>query len=298
MEEEKIYIEFLLSLTKSSLEDPFRIEWTPLYSAEKRTGYLANKYHLAGDDYKNTLVLEVGPNFQTILDLLVPSIEKYPYVWPLESQKMDLLGYDFSTDEDVSIIEIEPVAREEVWRKLKLVAPALSLVSPYVEPIEVRGGHLTKFSLTLGKASPISLLSFQMQSTLPVKLASLIYESDISGYSEAQKVDLNLLQIEQSAEAITLLFGEAIFAKRLTFVLAQDNAKSNTYYLEQNGEDFTYDSDEKDQTRLEELLKKDGQTTVYQTNEVYSDNQIKDWSSERRAAYLKWRTLKLDSLRK
>lgn len=298
VEETKLYIEFLLSLTKSSLEAPFKIEWTPLYGTQKRTSYLANKYFIAGSEYNNTLVLEVGPNFQTILNLLVPSIEKYPYNWPLESQKMDLLGYDFSTDEDVTVIEVEPVAREEIWRKLKLVSPSLSIVSPYTEPIQVRGGHLTKFSLTLAKASPISLLSFQMQATLPVRLASLLYEADISGYSEAQRVDLALLQIEQSAEAITIQFGEAIFAKRLTFVMAQDNAKSNTYYLNQKGEDFTYSSDEKDQTTLETLLKKDGETKVYQTSEVYNDEQIKDWSSERRNAYLKWRALKLDSLRK
>lgn len=298
MDDTKLYIEFLLSLTKSSFEAPFKIEWTPLYSAQKRTSYLANKYFPADSEYNNTLVLAVGPDFQRILDLLIPSIERYPYAWPLESQKMDLLGYDFSTDEDVTFIEVEPVAREEIWRKLKLVAPPLSIISPYTEPIEVSGGHLTKFSLTLAKASPISLLSFQMQATLPVRLAALIYESDISGYSEAQRVDLNLLQIEQSAEAITIQFGEAIFAKRLTFVMAQDNAKSNTYYLNQTGENFTYASDEKDQTTLEALLKKDGQTKVYQTNEIYNDEQIKDWSSERRTAYLKWRALKLDSLRK
>lgn len=297
MEETKLYIEFLLSLTKTSLEDPFKIEWTPLYGTEKRTFYLANRYHLAESEFNNKLVLAVGPDFQAILDLLVPSIERYPYAWPIESQKMDPLGYDFSTDDNLTVIETEPVAREEIWRALKLVAPALSLVSPYIEPIEVSGGHLTKLSLTLGKASPISLLSFQLQSTLPVRLASLVYESDISGYSEALKVDLSLLQIEQSAEAITLLFGKAIFAKRITFVLAQDNAKSNTYYLNQTGEDFSYTSDEQDQTTLEEILKQDGKSVTYQTNEIYSDNQIKDWSSERRTAYLKWRALKLDSLR-
>lgn len=298
MDETKLYIEFLLSLTKSSLEDPFRIEWKPLYGTEKRVSYLANKYHLAGSDYKDTLVLSVGADFQKILDLLVPSIEKYPYVWSLEGQKLDPLGYDFSTDEDVESINIEAVAREEAWRKLKLVAPAPSISTPYTEPETVSGGHLTKFSLTLAKASPISLLSFQMQSTLPVRLASLLYESDISGYSEAQKVDLDLLQIEQSAENVTLLFGKSIFAKRITFVLAQDNAKSNTYYLNQVGEDFTYASDEKDQTTLENILKQEGNTVVYQTNEIYNDTQIKDWSVERLTAYLKWRALKLDSLGK
>lgn len=298
MDETKLYIDFLLSLTKNSLEEPFRIEWTPLYGTEKRISYLANKYHLVNTDYQNTTVLAVGPDLQTILNLLVPTIERYPYVWALEGQKMDPLGYDFSTDEEVTSINIEPVAREEVWRKLKLVAPTASISTAYVEPESVTGGHLTKFSLTLGKASPISLLSFQMQATLPVRLASLLYESDISGYSEAQKVDLDLLQIEQSAENITLLFGKAIFAKRITFVLAQDNAKSNTYYLNQKGEDFSYTSDETDQTTLEKILEQDSKTVVYQTNEIYNDNQIKDWSVERRTAYLKWRALKLDSLGK
>lgn len=302
MDETKFYINYLLSLTKSSLEEPYRIEWVPLYGTHKEVGYLANKYHLPGSEYKGVTVMEVGADLTEILSLLTPMIERYPYAWPLEGQKLDPLGYDFHTNEEQEWFEIEPIARQEVWRKLGLVAPTPSISIPYVQPETVSGGHLTKFSLTLGKASPISLLSFQMQSSLPVRLASLLYESDISGYSEAQKVDLDYLQVEQSAENITLLFGKAIFAKRLTFVLAQDNAKSNTYYANQNSEDFNFRPTDEDALVIERTISKmervQPNKAIYQTENIYTDEEIKDWSSERKAAYLEWRNQKTNSLRK
>lgn len=296
MERNRVYINQLLSLSKASFDEPFRIEWTYLYKTEKQVAYLENRYALKNTTFNEKDVLAVGPAFQETLNNLLPVISSYPYTWPLDGQKLDPLGYDFSFDTSLNSIEIEPVAKEEMWRKLQIEAPAPALSTPYTRPEMVSGKHLTKFSLNLQKASPISLLSFQMQSALPVRLASLVYESDISGYSEPQKVNLDLLQIEQSKEVITILFGQPIFAKRLTFVLAQDNAKSNRYYRSATGEDFTYVADERDLSTLEKLIGKDGQTTVYQTDTVYTDNEIKDWSQERKQAYQDWRRLKLASL--
>lgn len=295
MERNRVYINRLLSLTKESFFEPFRVEWTFLYDTERHSAYLANRYVLKGDTYKDQEVFAVGIELQETLNALLPAIDSYPYTWPLETQKLDPLGFDFSFTQSLDEIEIEPVAKEEMWRLLGLESSAPALSTPYVVPETVSGQHLTKFSLTLQKASPISLLSFQMQSALPVRLASLVYESDVSGYSEAQKVNLDLLQVQQSKEVITLLFGQPIFAKRLTFVLAQDNAKSNQYYLSKTGEDFTYVADEKDLSVLEDTLKRNGQTTLYQTDTLYTDNQIKDWSPERKAAYQKWRVQKLAS---
>lgn len=295
MERNRVYINRLLSLSKESFYAPFRIEWTFLYDTEKHIAYLENRYAEKGMTYDDQEVLGVGEDLQKTLDALLPAISDYPYTWPLEGQKIDPLGFDFSFNQALNEIDIEPVAKEEAWRLLELEAPSPALSTPYVVPETVSGNHLTKFSLTFQKASPISLLSFQMQSALPVRLASLVYESDVSGYSEAQKVNLDVLQVEQSKEVITLLFGEPIFAKRLTFVLAQDNAKSNQYYRTGSSEDFTYTADESDLSTLEEMLNRNGQTTIYQTDDIYTDDQIKDWSSERKAAYQKWRTQKLAS---
>lgn len=295
MNENTTYIDKLLSLSKESYFLPFRVEWLPLYGTIKQVVYLADSYFEEGEEYQGENVIVAGTRFQEILDLLLPGIAAYPYNWSLEGQKLDVSGYDFELNSSSTILEIGVVAKEEVWNRLGLVAPSAPLASAYTQAETVTGGHLTKFSLSLEKASPISLLSFRMQSTLPVRLASLLYESDISGYSEAQKVNLDLLQIEQSAENITLLFGQPIFAKRLTFVLAQDNAKANTYYASQSSEDFTYRSTEQDQTLLEQLLLEDGETTVYTTENIYTDEEIEDWSEERKKAYFVWRAQKLAS---
>ena len=296
MEQGRQYIEKLTSLTKASQFEPFRIEWNFLYGDKKEIGYLADAYYLAGETFAEKKIYEAGPLFQKLLDTLIPSIEKYPYAWGLEGERLDKWGYDFSFNSTVTSIEIGIVAKEEAWLRLGLTTDAPNDSYVYEGFGTVTGGHLSKFSLTLEKASPVSLLSFQMQATFPVRLASLVYESDLSGHNEARIVDLETLQVQQSAEVITVLFGKPIFAKRLTFVLAQDNAKTNTYYLTRSGEDFSYLSTEEDASALESLLNQEGQTMVYKTEAIYSDTEIKDWSEERKAAYIKWRALKLASL--
>ena len=292
METNKLYIDKLLSLTKTGAQDPFLVEWLPLYGTEPRRVYLADLYREQGESYKETDILKAGTQLQTILDLLLPTISGYPYVWPLNGQKLDAYGFDFELNGSETQLEILTVAKEEVWRKLSLQLPGASLISDYVQPEIVTGGHLTKCSLVLEKASPLSFLSFRMHSVFPVRLASLLYESDISGYSEAKKVNLEAIQLQQSNETITLLFGKPIFAKRLTFVLAQDNASGNTYYLSQEAEDFSLQLLPSDESLVDEWLEEKNSRT-YITNEIYSDEAIKDWSASRLEAYRSWRTEKL-----
>lgn len=292
METNKLYIDKLLGLTKAGAQDPFLVEWLPLYGTEPRRVYLADLYREQGESYKETDILKAGTQLQTILDLLLPTIAGYPYVWPLNGQKLDAYGFDFELNGSETQLEILTVAKEEVWRKLSLRLPGASLISDYVQPEIVTGGHLTKCSLVLEKASPLSFLSFRMHSVFPVRLASLLYESDISGYSEAKKVNLGAIQLQQSNETITLLFGKPIFAKRLTFVLAQDNASGNTYYLSQEAEDFSLQLLPSDESLVDEWLEEKNSRT-YITNEIYSDEAIKDWSASRLEAYRSWRTEKL-----
>ena len=292
METNKLYIDKLLSLSKASAQEPFLAEWLPLYGTEPRRVYLADLYREQGQSYKEMDILQAGTRLQTILDLLLPTIAGYPYSWPLNGQKLDVYGFDFELNGSETQLEILTVAKEEVWRKLSLAFPVESLVSAYVQPETVTGGHLTKCSLVFEKASPLSFLSFRMHSVFPVRLASLLYESDISGFSEAKKVNLDMIHLQQSNETITLLFGQPIFAKRLTFVLAQDNASGNTYYLSQEAEDFSLELLPSDESLVDEWLEeKSGRT--YMTNEIYSDEAIKDWSATRLTAYRAWRTEKL-----
>lgn len=294
MEQNILYIDKALQLSKADYFSPFLVEWTPLYATERQLAYLANDYQKAGTKWQEIQVLAAGPRLQSLLDLLFPSIPGYPYSWPLAGEKLDLLGFDFELQQNGAIFEIGLVASEEAWRRLNLVEPDAPIQKVYEQPETVSGAHLTKCSLVLEKTSPLSLLSFRMQSVFPVRLASLLYESDLSGYNEAQKVNLETLQVQQSAENITILFGQPIFAKRLTFVLAQDNAKTNTYYRSGTAEDFTYAATETDRTLMEQLLEEDGETTVYMTQTIYTDEEIKDWSASRKQAYLAWRTKVLE----
>lgn len=277
----KNYINRILNLTKNSFFEPFKIEWLDINTNKIESFYLENQDHLKGEKYLEIEVIGIEENLSMFLKDVLNSIERYPYVWPLSNIKLDPNGYDFSKTSNG--IEIEKVALITAREKLNLPIKQEGLIRPYKKPEFVSGGHLTKFSLTLEKASPLSKLSFRMHSVLPIRLASLVYESDTSGYSEPMLVDLETLNVKQSNESIVILFGEAIFAKRLTFVLAQDNALSNIYYIDKKSEDFMLYPDRKDQDFLSMLMKQTNDSNISLNN-----NPKEDWSEERKNSYKNW----------
>lgn len=282
----KEYIDYLLSLKKSSQFAPFEIEWVPLYGIQKETRWLQTEdTDFYGYDEEDSIL--PGPQFKDLVNRLLPSIEEYPYTWPINGQKLDREGYDFSTT--TTEIEIEPVAYIEALRQLKIPGILPGVEKDYMEDKRVTGGHLTKFSLTFEKAGPLSTLSFQMFSQNPVHLVSLVSERDLNGSSEPIEVNLDALQIQQESDTVTLLFGEPIFSKRLTFVLAQNAALSNQYYITQEGEDFTYQPVASDRENLKGMISKHHHGQTFLTDDIYSDAEISDWSEERRTAYTNWR---------
>lgn len=152
-------------------------------------------------------ILQAGTRLQTILDLLLPTHSRISVQLAVERSKIDAYGFDFELNGSETQLETWLLQKKKSGASYPLAFPVESLVSAYVQPETVIGGHLTKCSLVFEKASPLSFLSFRMHSVFPVRLASLLYESDISGFSEAKKVNLDMIHLQQSNETITLLFG-------------------------------------------------------------------------------------------
>ena len=275
------YIDFLLSLKKNSQFEPFVIEWLPLYGVDKRTEWVKDLNNQGPEG------ISPGPEFKDLLERLLPTIERYPYAWPLEGQKIDPEGYDFSHTE--SGINLEPVAYTEALRVLGLSPMEPDKTNPYTESERVSAPHVTKFQLTLEKASPLSTLSFQFFSANPVELLSLVSERDLSGASSPETINLKQLQLQQSGDTVTVLFGKPIFTKRLTFVLGQKSATSNTYFVKQEGEDFTYQPENGDSEKLKGFVSTYHNGHTFQTDDILSDKELTDWSEDRKKAYLSWR---------
>lgn len=283
MENNLLYIDKLLSLKKNSQFEPFLVEWLPLYGVEKKSGWIIDDHNNGEEGIRS------GERFTDLLNRLTPSISSYPYTWSLEGQKIDPLGYDFSSSTDYRELEIEQVAYLEALRKLNIpdIEPEGTL--PYEEAKRVSAPHLTKMQLTLEKASPLSTLSFKFFSRNPVSLLSLVSERDLSGVSSPEEINLDQLELIQKEDTVIITFGSPIFTKRLTFVLGQRNATSNTYYINQEGEDFTYTPKGKDIERLKGFISNYNNKETFQTDDLYTDEEIKDWSEERKRAYVKWR---------
>lgn len=236
MNEQYNYIERLLFLKKESLFTPWQITYLhPLDAQKKVTYYLADKYAKKETLYQSIPVIEAGTDFQYILNqLLLQAVDKYPYEWPFSGQKLDPQGYDFQTDytEDgqAKVFEITQSAKVILWEKCQISPPEPVYETPLTKEKTVRGAMLSKFSLTLAKASPVSSLSFRLHTVKPMTLLSLVYESDIQNYHEAKELVLDYVSMTQNEDHLLLTFVKPVFAKRFTFVLSQDNALENRYY--------------------------------------------------------------------
>ncbi|EMF0415763.1 hypothetical protein I4L69_001644 [Enterococcus faecium] len=231
------YIEKAFSVSKLDYFDPWKIEYIhPLDSNKKEIAYLENKYHLAGTTYQDCPVLKIGEDFAYILDQLFPRITRYPYQWPLEGQKIDPNGYDFysehTTTGTTTFIEIVQSAKVIAWEKMNILSPIPELEFPVTQEEYVEGALLTKLSLTLGKAGPISTIAFNLHTTKPMELLSLVYEGDTTSYNVPKKINLEYLGVKQDSYTISIRLAKPIFAKRLTMVFGQNNADQNIYRIQ------------------------------------------------------------------
>lgn len=317
----KNYIEYLYSLSKESPYAPWKIEYpNPLDIGKKITLYIENSYHQAGSILDSIQVVSTGESFQYILKNIFPTISKYPYRWPLEGISIDTSGYDFFSNFDETgnarFIEITDSARVIVWEKLNIKAPQEDLELPLVKEEYVTGKHLTKLQLTFGKAGPVSSLDINLHTIKDVKILSIVYESDIVRYVVPKIINLNEISTDLSSDTFNLKFGKAIFAKRITIVLAQNNSDINSYSIKNNNpEENIYSKptikdniindisslvdkniNNIDFSNMNNNYKKYLQTQkeiksydIYKTDKIYTDDEISDWSEERKTAYLKWR---------
>ena len=218
------YANLILSLTKASPSEPFKLQAKFLDEVDVATFYLPDgKIWLPDMSHNKKDLAKVDAHFYELLQHILTGIEDYPYTWPLEGKKLNDYGYDLYLDN--TILRLSPTALFHAQTVLQY-QPDKTLEKAYSRPVFVTAPHLTKLSLTLAKASALSELAFQFHSVQPVRLASLVYESDLSGFNHPIEVDVDSLQISQSNENISLLFGKPILARRLTFVLAQDNLLS------------------------------------------------------------------------
>lgn len=274
------HIDRIGTLTKEDAFAPFVLTWTDPFGQEAKS--LPVK-----DDRHDGLV--AGTQLADLLERLLPMIESYPYEWPLAGEKLDPLGYDLIVERSEYYADLPPVAYREALRRLGVPPVQVPIASPYRGGERVYAPHLIKLQLTLEKASALSTLSFQFFAKNEVSLLSLVAERDTTGSTVPQRIDVHQMQIEQEKDTLTLLFGEPVYAKRLTFVLGQTAADSNTYYVRQYGENFNYAPTEGDRMRLIDFTSRyhHGETTA--TTDILTDSDIEDWSEERKAAYIKWR---------
>lgn len=229
------YIEKAFSISKADYFSPWKIEYAhPLDVNKKVTVYIENIYQTAGSTYNDNLVITAGSDLAYILDdIFTRLVDHYPYQWPLEGQKIDPNGYDFKTDYNSSgvttTIEIVQSAKTIVWEKCSISAPTPVYESSLTQEETVSGSFLSKFSIQLAKAGPISTIALNLHTTKPMELLSLVYEPDTTTYQNAKKINLDYVNIYQDSYSMAIKLATPIFARRLTFVMAQNNAIQNAY---------------------------------------------------------------------
>lgn len=215
-------IENVVSLSKESFFHPFRIEFTIMHQYEKEVHYIKDERNDHSD------YIQPGPVLEAFLDILVEEkITSYPYEWLNVNKDTPIDEIDFFTDDSVKKIETTPdfmrYLREQGFIEDEIIYEE-SKVKEWVH-----APHLIKMQLTFEKTSDVSTLSFQMFSRYPVNLASLVSERDLMGTHPPEVIDLNTVSTSVDGDTVTILFAKPIYSKRLTFVLAQYNADSNSY---------------------------------------------------------------------
>ena len=240
------YIHKIISLTKKSPRDPFQVQFKILDTIDMYTEYLPDgKIWLPDMSFQGTSLLEVDSDFYDILKCLLLSIEGYPWSWDLNGKKLDAFGYDFYIQG--RLMRLSPTALKVVQEHIGF-EPEKNLESIYSQPGFSYGPHLTKISIELEKTSSISDFAMQLHTIHPVRLASFLYESNLSGEGQVKALNLEELQVQQTNETLQINFGEAILVKRITLVLAQDNI-NDVVALKQN----TPDNNQKE---LESLIRR------------------------------------------
>lgn len=238
---EGLYVEYALSLGIQKREGFWKIEYLHPEDANVKVQTLVPMtadHEMIGEEIDDILIARPGPKLVEVIGWLYNRINRYPYYWPKEGTYVDKFGYDFIVDfynGKTSDIEITQIAYEILKEELGIKPPAPNAeheVDVQNEIIE-GGGVLVKVSVTLAYAQPVSEFSLAPFTKYPMELASLMYEEDTETFHPKKEIVLStaedsLVKFNQSIQSIRVQF-PVVTAKRITFVLRQQNHEKNSY---------------------------------------------------------------------
>lgn len=236
------YIEKCYSLSKNKYDEPWKIEVSHPFDAEKKiVYYLADEKH-PGGFYEQRPILTTDEAFAYIIGELEKRIERYPYFWPLEGEKIDYYGYDFYTyltkgaeESEANEIGMTEVA-DTIAREKMAIAPPEKTIWRTLGPddyVEGKGAAI-RLTLTLEKASSLNHVAVELFTSKSVEMAAFLYQEDDSQYAPLKELDLKELGVEQSRRSLEVRLPKAVFAKRIVMVLRQKEYVVNKYKLPKN----------------------------------------------------------------
>jgi len=233
------YIEKCLSLSLKGWEQPWRMEVAHPFDAEKKiVYYLANEKYPKGTFFENRPVINGGEKFTYILNQLLLRIEKYPYYWALEGQKIDAFGYDFYMDlakdstSEANYIEVTEGADTLIKEKLSIEAATQEAWRPLTGEDYVSGDGIgIRLDITLEKAGPVNHLALELFSSKLVELSAVLYQEDVTQYTPMKEMVIEDISLLQSNRSLTVNFPKPVYAKRVILILTQKEYSVNKYML-------------------------------------------------------------------
>lgn len=233
------YIEKCLSLSIGEWEKPWRIEVAHPFDTQKKiVYYLANEKYPKGSFYDNRPVINAGEKLGYILSRLLLRIERYPYYWPLEGQKIDAFGYDFYMDlakdsaGEATFLEVTEGADTLIKQKLSIEPPEKKAWRTLTGNDYVKGDGIgIRLDITLEKAGPINHLALELFSSKTVELSAVLYQEDVTQYTPMKEMIIEDISLLQSNRSLTVNFPKAVYAKRVVLILTQKEYTVNKYIL-------------------------------------------------------------------
>lgn len=237
----KTYAERCLSLTKDSFDAPWRIIMTHPYDDRRTVTFrIENLYALQGSIYEKERVVSAGEKMKHILERLHLRIEEYPYAWPLEGEKLDVFGYDIEletggTEESTTLVEWTEVAETNIRRKLSIEPPEQGVWRELSSDEYVEGpGAGVRVELEFEKAGPVNHVSLELVAAKEVELKALLFQEDTKRYTPMKEIVLRDTMVTKSNRSLSVNLPQPVYAKKMVFVLVQEEYAVNRYILPAN----------------------------------------------------------------
>lgn len=175
-----------------------------------------------------------------ILEKLHQRIESYPYHWALEGKKLDAFGYDLilsvaSDVETTSLVEWTEVAETVIRRRLTIDPPTQGVWRELEEEEYIEGiGTGIQVEIEFEKAGPVNQVSLELMSAKDVELKGLLFQEDSKRYSAMKEIVLRETMVTKSNRSLNVNLPQPIYAKKLIFILVQEEYAVNRYILPAN----------------------------------------------------------------